>query len=377
MARTENKQRQGRIEAFDSLRGLAALGVVLWHYGVHFDAHPLAQVFSPFYHAGYLFVDFFFVLSGYVIARAYWTTQRENRLGPNVRSRLARLYPLHLFTLIIVAALQLLLTSHGHAPFIYNVNDAYHFLLNLVLLNGTGLQSGFSFNGPSWSISCEFIVNVAFLGFIYSTVFWRRIYFIVAVLCAMLLFMSSGTLLKNNLVFGYLDPQLVRCALGFGIGVVLQLAQRRGWWLERVGGVWAREILAIGAIAITLLFMASQRPHATIMAYLIFITLSALVLVMVFRSMVVNRILRISALVFLGEISYSIYLVHFPLQLLFVILSACLEIDINYEDTSVLALFFALLIAMSWLTYHYIEKPGQEAINPRQQAPSPEIATAP
>ena len=99
MVGIENKQKLGRIEAYDSLRGLAALGVVLWHYGAHFDAHPLSRIFSPFYHAGYLFVDFFFVLSGYVISRAYWTAQREGQLKDNIQSRLARFYPLHLFTL--------------------------------------------------------------------------------------------------------------------------------------------------------------------------------------------------------------------------------------------------------------------------------------
>jgi peptidoglycan/LPS O-acetylase OafA/YrhL len=377
MVGTENEQKLGRIEAFDSLRGLAALGVVLWHYGVHFDAHPLGRIFSPFYHAGYLFVDFFFVLSGYVIARAYWTVQRERRLADNIRSRLARLYPLHFFTLVIVAGLQLMLASHGRAPFIYSANDAYHFFLNLFLLNGTGLQSGFSFNGPSWSISCEFLVNVAFLVFISSAIFWRCLYSIVAVLLALTLFMVSGTLLRNNLILGYVDPQLVRCMLGFSTGVLLQLAQQRGWWLEGVGSRWVREIMAIGAIASTLMFMAYQRPHATIMAYLIFIALSALVLVTVFRSVAVNRVLRSPALVFLGEISYSIYLTHFPLQLSFVILSVYLEMDINYADTSVLTLFFVLLIGLSWITYRYIEKPGQAAMNPRRRSPAPEIATAP
>lgn len=377
MAGTENKQKTGRIEAFDSLRGLAALGVVLWHYGAHFEAHPLSRIFSPFYHAGYLFVDFFFVLSGYVIARSYWTVQRERRLADNIQSRLARLYPLHFFTLVIVAGLQLMLTSRRHAPFIYDENDTYQFFLNLFLLNGTGLQSGFSFNGPSWSISCEFLVNAAFLVFIFSTVFWRCLYSIVALSCAAVLFMVSGTLLKNNLILGYLDPQLIRCMLGFGMGVLLQLAQRRGWWMEDAGSRWPREIMAIGAVASTLVFMAYQRPHATIIAYLIFIALSALVLVTVFRSATVNWILRSPALVFLGEISYSIYLIHFPLQLLFVIVSVYLGIDIIYEDTSVLTLFFVLLIALSWVTYRYIEKPGQAAMNPRRRGPAPEIATAP
>ena len=57
----------GRIHELDALRGIAALGVVVWHYGAHFGAMPFKLALFPFYNAGFLFVDFFFVLSGYVI----------------------------------------------------------------------------------------------------------------------------------------------------------------------------------------------------------------------------------------------------------------------------------------------------------------------
>jgi peptidoglycan/LPS O-acetylase OafA/YrhL len=67
-------RRTGRIHELDALRGIAALGVVFWHYGAHFDAHPLTGLLHPFYSAGFLLVDFFFVLSGYVIGRAYWNS---------------------------------------------------------------------------------------------------------------------------------------------------------------------------------------------------------------------------------------------------------------------------------------------------------------
>ena len=87
--------RTGRIHELDSLRGIAALGVVFWHYGAHFNSYPFRSLLLPFYTSGFLLVDFFFVLSGYVIARSYWTPRRQHALLENIRARLARLYPTH------------------------------------------------------------------------------------------------------------------------------------------------------------------------------------------------------------------------------------------------------------------------------------------
>src|SRR2546425_4022874 len=87
-----------RITELDSLRGGAALAVVLWHYKAHFGAAPLYQVLAPFYLGGFLFVDFFFVLSGFVLAKTYWTESRRFLIFQNVAERIARLYPLHFVT---------------------------------------------------------------------------------------------------------------------------------------------------------------------------------------------------------------------------------------------------------------------------------------
>ena len=122
------------------------------------------MLMAPFYRHGELLVDFFFVLSGFVLARAYWNDQRSATFANNVRERIARMYPLHFATLCAVAVMQWILVNRlASPPFVYLFNDTYDFALNLLLLNRTGLERGFSFNGPSWSISTEFVVNILFL----------------------------------------------------------------------------------------------------------------------------------------------------------------------------------------------------------------------
>ena len=68
-----------RLHELDSLRALAAIGVVGWHYSSHFGAAPLPSLMTPFYRHGELLVDFFFVLSGFVLARRIGTTSAARR----------------------------------------------------------------------------------------------------------------------------------------------------------------------------------------------------------------------------------------------------------------------------------------------------------
>jgi peptidoglycan/LPS O-acetylase OafA/YrhL len=97
-------QESSRLRELDSLRGIAALAIVFWHYSQHFQAFPLFGLLQPFYRAGYYSVDFFFVLSGLVLARAYLKQERRLHFTDNAMRRIARIYPLHLVTLLCVAA---------------------------------------------------------------------------------------------------------------------------------------------------------------------------------------------------------------------------------------------------------------------------------
>ncbi|MEH2612452.1 peptidoglycan/LPS O-acetylase OafA/YrhL [Bradyrhizobium sp. AZCC 1693] len=105
-----------RLHELDSLRALAAIGVVGWHYASHFGAAPLPWLMAPFYRHGELLVDFFFVLSGFVLARAYWNDQRSATFANNVRERIARMYPLHFATLCAVAVMQWILVNRLSSP---------------------------------------------------------------------------------------------------------------------------------------------------------------------------------------------------------------------------------------------------------------------
>jgi peptidoglycan/LPS O-acetylase OafA/YrhL len=213
-----------RYRELDALRGFASLGIVFWHYMAHFRAVPLAQIFEPFYRAGYYFVDFFFVLSGVVLARAYLTEPRRFDFRGNLVRRLARIYPLHLVTLIAAALLQFILVGVMHRPpFVLQHDDLYHFVLNLTLSNCTGLQRDMSFNGPSWSISTEFYANLIFFLLIRvrTGIRLNAVFLGLVVISAILLTgLGNGRLERSDTVL-HVQVGLIRTIFGFFTGVLL------------------------------------------------------------------------------------------------------------------------------------------------------------
>src|SRR5690242_14476483 len=130
------KERPSRFYSLDVLRGLAALCVVFWHWQHFFYAGttagsvklqelPLYKIFFPFYTEGYLAVELFFCLSGFVF---YWLYSQPISNGlVSTREffvlRFSRLYPLHFATLALVAIGQLLFYTLFRTYYVYDCND--------------------------------------------------------------------------------------------------------------------------------------------------------------------------------------------------------------------------------------------------------------
>ncbi len=362
-----NPSRKGRILELDALRGIAALGVVVYHYGAHFGSRPFDAVLYPFYNAGFLLVDFFFVLSGYVLARAYWKESRRNCIAHNVWARVARLYPLHLLTLL--ATIALLNGVDPESPragyFLLDNNDSKHFLLNLVMLNQSGLQEGWSFNTPSWSISTEFIVNIAFLLFIGVGARGRVILSVCsAVAIAIAYYMAGPRLIQGDLVLGLVDTNLARCILGFGMGVFIYLGLDRlnlARWL--VARRLRTTVLGFGFLAALVAIMMASGRQPPAWHYLISIFIAAGCVCFVPYSAAIRNFLAVKPLVYLGDISYSVYLIHYPVQI------ALYAATTRHMDDSILlspftfVAYLAVVLGTSALTHRYLELPAQRGFS--------------
>src|SRR6056297_2758493 len=160
-----------RFRLVDFSRGIAALIVAAVHwkrfmveypwgtYSAGGLIEPLARHLGPLYEYGPLAVQFFWLISGFIFAHVYGAT-KIGFLGFAGR-RIARLIPLHLLTLFMVAALQIGFVLLIGTTLFYTA-DAYHFVLNLLFIPSFGLESGLSFNGPIWSVAVELPIYAFF-----------------------------------------------------------------------------------------------------------------------------------------------------------------------------------------------------------------------
>ena len=150
-----------RYRALDGYRFIAASLVVLYHYNLDFGLG--IEAYLPAVKKLYALVDFFFVLSGFVIATSY--IDRVGTLpqyATFMRRRFARLYPLHAVTLLAYVGLAIImalgLAQANHADFFrWSALPA-----NILLVQAWGFLSGPSFNVVSWSISAEWFLYLVF-----------------------------------------------------------------------------------------------------------------------------------------------------------------------------------------------------------------------
>jgi hypothetical protein len=289
----------------ESLRGVAALMVALYH--ISWQTHV---VHWQLVRNDYLMVDFFFLLSGFVIFHSY-----GERLRTFVQTkrflllRLGRLYPLHLATLLFFVAvegakwtaLRLHLLPIASAPF--SVNKPVSLISNVLLIHALGVHKDATWNVPSWSISTEFYTYV--LCAIVCMAFSSRLV-LLAVSSALA---AAGLAVSWFKAGGLVDTAqyaFFRCVFGFFCGVI-------AWHVYRAlarRGLNARAIVWIeaGLFVTTIWFLMEKMPgHSDFLATPLF---AAIIITVALGQGWLSRVLDTAPLVSLGRVSYSIYLVH-------------------------------------------------------------------
>ncbi|MDR9754844.1 acyltransferase [Pseudomonas sp. SZMC_28357] len=349
-----------RLYVFDALRGIAALAVVFWHWQHFFfqgavpgladiEQQPLYSTFFLFYRHGGDAVALFFCLSGFIF---FWLFGRAVATGELTgwqffRERFSRLYPLHLATFGAVALLQALYSRHTGSAFVYPFNDVYHGVLNLFLAPAWGLEQGWSYNAPAWSISVEVLL---YLGFF---LLWRYLPF-PALAAALLIALAT-----------WVFPAQYKISLGglsFFSGGVAYL------WLTWLLQKLPLRTVAVGlALACVLAWIGLETGgfYARQWTFVVVFPLSIMTLVVWHR--VLDPLAR--RLTWLGDISYASYLLHFPLQIIAAMLAdKFLPGRQVFFQPWALLLFFAVLLGVSLACHHLFERPMQRWLRQRRRA---------
>lgn len=354
-----------RFEALDAFRGLCALSVVLFHFRVVGSVTEL-----PFFRGSELFVEFFFALSGFVLAHSYGF--RENlKFKPYILSRFFRLYPLYFCMLMVFIGLEVVkYLAYKGAGFSFNAlpftghGSPTQILPNLLMLQSwTSLTDPLSFNYPSWSISIEFYLYV--LLFLTLFLFGRfKVWSWLSIAVVILILMGQKSDLLQPYVFNGLS-----CFFGGAFTYVVYTKIKHISIPFIVGSVI--EIVLLSAVTYLVSNeIADRYIYATLLFYVV-------VLFFAFESGVISQLFNRGLFQALGKWSYSIYLTH--AAILFMITSMALVgqkvigkeiapminnarfIDLGsvFYNNLLVLLVLCIVIAVSMMTYRYIELKGQ------------------
>ncbi|WP_288758209.1 acyltransferase [uncultured Brevundimonas sp.] len=339
------------LKPITALRFAAALWVAVYAFWENLAGVGLPGLVAK----GYLGVELFFVLSGFILSHVYLAQAGEKRFsyGRFLWARVARVYPLHIATLLGVGLLAGAAIVAGMSVD-SNVLSWSSLPANLLMVHAWGLAPAAGWNHPSWSISAEWFAYLCFPAFAF--VFWRlRDKPVVAVLgaAAFLAVLYYGfeqwagfALTEATIRWGAL--RIVPC---FALGCALYLVYRKA------------PLKAPGLSAA--IFLALMLASAALGLWDAITVLLAGGLILSLASLPNARAgwLASRPAVYLGEISYSVYMVCVPWKLLAVNLAAkATDAPDKQLHVFVWLAIMALLPVVAAASYHLVEHPARRAL---------------
>jgi len=372
-----------RFRGLDGFRGICALLVALYHLPLY--SHLTGpQFFLP---NAQMMLDFFFVMSGFVIAGAYGDRLKTwGDFGDFAVRRFGRLWPLHAAVLGALVAIEVakavIAPDAGRTPVFSGIHSPESIITNLLLIHSLHLHSLLTWNAPSWTVSVEFYTYLIYAALV--LVAPRRPLLSATVMMAIGAF---GVIFIARQLAATFDFGIFRCFYGFFCGVLVWRIWRAKP-LSLPGRPWLGTVveaaMTVGVFAYVALIGGPPLGYAGPLVFGLFIWVYAS------EQGRVTRFFGVGPLVWLGEISYSIYLVHY---LIIVVVGLCLRsmervLHLDYAQMGMHGLddgwfirlptqgamdpfvlvYLAVVILVASQTYRFIEQPGRALIRPPRRS---------
>ncbi len=359
-----------RFTVLDSFRGIFALCVVVFH--THYF-NSITE--TSFFRGSDSFVDFFFVLSGFVITHSY-AYKKDISFKKFTLSRFFRLFPLHIATLIFYILLELcklVAYKYGIAfnkPPFSAENDPSQIIPNLLLLQSwTTYTNALSFNYPAWSISIEFYIYLIFFITLLVKGLYRNILWFFIASIATLLFSNSYLTTAD-----ILSITVLRGLSGFFAGALTYLLYKNTHNIIKLGTIGS-SLFEISLFISILFVISSNFDNKGIVLLFLF---SASIFIFAFEKGLLSSLFSKQLFNGIGKLSYSIYMTHAPILFMILGLYMILEKFLKTKSMTLMIKGFRFVdfgsiflnnlgvlitvitvLLVSNITYKYIEIPGQ------------------
>jgi len=353
-----------RLHSLDAMRGMAAFCVLFYHWEHMLYVYgteklilgklqlPLPGHSLAFFLHGDRAVDIFFVISGFVFYWLYSMKIADKSISAVRFSvlRISRLYPLHWLTIVIVIGLSAIY-AHNHELFF----DIRPYSVSQIIQGVVGVSSWLRpmqvLNEPFWSVSVELLLYLIFfiLCRFFSTSWW-----------AALLLAGLGLTIRH------ININLMRGVVGYFLGGAayyvfhwLSTRERARLYLYGMG-----LLTVLGWVALLTLGSVLKKELQSDLVFAVTIIFIALL-----ERRLPSFCTRLS---WMGDISYSVYLIHYPLQIAMVVVNNALGGDMgSFHHAWSFPLFVAIVIPLGFLSYHCFEMPVQRFLRDQFEARRP------
>jgi peptidoglycan/LPS O-acetylase OafA/YrhL len=380
-----------RLYSLDAIRGVAALSIVFWHWQHFFSvsgdfpdnwdatSQPFYGLFKVLYLQGWAAVDLFFALSGFVFFWLYREAIRDERITAKKFAlyRFSRLWPLLALTLFAVLGLQWAFHGATGEFFIFPADSVGRFFANLFAVQ-QWLPPNIdqTFNGPAWTVSVEAGLYVLFFFLCRFGMNGPKTALITA-LAGILLFQWNWFIARGLIGFflgGYVYFVVERVRLrkdARRISLLMAGMALALWAFVCIETLYGPLHKALYALAGSLspgagrfyIGYNGELFHLGYIFAVIPVSVAALALSEVVLDVLGPVYRRLS---FLGDISYSTYMLHFPLQIACAVAAVHfgLEYPVFMHGYAMLG-FYVVLIGLGALSFFGFEKPVQRMIRQR------------
>lgn len=366
MTYTTNKK---EIRSHTSLRGLAALMVVFVHFRSFLHASIDPDEITFFLYKGYLWVDFFFILSGFVMAYVY---DIERPKPYSIRdtmhfliARIARIYPLHFISLLVTLLFFIIVALAGLGSgeesccvFDDSLRTPESLIANLFLIQAWGMFDWVTWNFPSWSLSAEFFCYLIFAILLTKDVESRKLALVILSCIAAVFYCLC--LATSSDVDENFRLSIVRAASAFTIGMILFLGRHAISYL-------AEKILSFIQLAVCVaLLLALHFGVSDILS----IALMAILVITTWEDRgYLCKWLSVKCIHTIGLFSFSIYMWHYLIKFI-----AKLEwenfVGLPVQSSALGSVAFVicmslLVIPIAIASYKHLEMPTRKWISSR------------
>lgn len=346
----EGKMKQTiKLDYINGIKGIAAVGLVIYHYYKQYDSQIGYSLFGLFYDWGWLGVEIFFMISGFL----FYISSREKIITYNnsfpefIKNKIIRLFPLMILTTFVSGVLAWLSIFAGKTS-IEN-NTIFSFILSLFGVQEIGLADGRSFNGQSWFISillCCYIMAYILCYFTKDSHLFD--YFCVGIIIIAIWLIHIQPF--QNILF--LNKSMGRGNLNFFLGMLIGKFYLSGKQQIK------KKVLVLQFCILTLFLIVISFLGEDVIGdkYVVFsVCIAPLILCLPLSVNVIRRLLEMKTFCWLGKISFSIYLWNNPINRLIVLIGEIVGVTLPVNSVLFFILRFFLCIMIPAISFYWIE----------------------